>query len=200
MKRFNDVRKIKIISDIVKETKTTLLPNDLDILDNNFNYSIYPTQFFLNDNKIETFINANNKQLVKSSRTKSEHMEIPDLSLPLTDILNIYEVDTIEELVNLIKKLIYEDNTEFTIYRLVNTYTRIFYDDLKKTNNSLIKIFKIIFENTHSSKSDNKDKKAINISDELSKFLKKWFEKNNKDDFDLNICKDVKYFLSNKYE
>ena len=200
MKRFNDVRKIKIISDIVKETKTTLLPNDLDILDNNFNYSIYPTQFFLNDNKIETFINANNKQLVKSSRTKSEHMEIPDLSLPLTDILNIYEVDTIEELVNLIKKLIYEDNTEFTIYRLVNTYTRIFYDDLKKTNTSLIKIFKIIFENTHSSKSDNKDKKAINISDELSKFLKKWFEKNNKDDFDLNICKDVKYFLSNKYE
>ena len=194
MKRFNDVRKIKIISDIVKETKTTLLPNDLDILDNNFNYSIYPTQFFLNDNKIETFINANNKQLVKSSRTKSEHMEIPDLSLPLTDILNIYEVDTIEELVNLIKKLIYEDNTEFTIYRLVNTYTRIFYDDLKKTNNSLIKIFKIIFESVLSpKKSETQGGKA----DELSKFLKKWFEKNNKDDFDLNICKDVKYFLSN---
>lgn len=190
MKRFNDVRKIKIISDIVKETKTTLLPNDLDILDNNFNYSIYPTQFFLNNNKIETFINANNKQLVKSSRTKSEHMEIPDLSLPLTDILNIYNVDTIEELIDLIKKLMYGDNTEFTIYRLVNTYTRIFYDDLKKTNNSLIKIFKIIFEKV---KLENQGGKE----EDLSKFLKKWFEKNNKDDFDLNICKDVKYFLSN---
>ena len=70
-------------------------------------------------------------------------MEIPDLSLPLSDILNIYNVDTFEELFELIKNLLFNNESEYTIFRLVDTYTRIFYDDLKKTNKSLIKIFQL---------------------------------------------------------
>ena len=92
----------------------------------------------------------------------------------------------------------FNNESEYTIFRLVNTYTRIYYDDLKKTNNSLIKIFKLIFNNDATNHSELSNYK-IN-DDKLSSFLKKWFEENNKDNFNLNISEDVKNFLSNKYE
>jgi hypothetical protein len=198
MKRFSDVRKIKIFGDIINRNENFLLPNSLlegTLIDDNIQY---PTQFFISNSNLKENENANNKQLIKSNRTYSQLMEIPDLSLPLTDILNIYDIDTYDELIDLIKKLLFNNTSEYTIFRLVNTYTRIYYDDLKKTNNSLIKMFKLIFNNEATSHSEISNYK-IN-DDKLSLFINKWFRKNNKDNFNLNICEDVKNFLSNKYE
>ena len=198
MKRFSDVRKIKIFGDIIKSNKSLLLPNSLlqsKIIDNT---SEYPTQFFIKNSNLKESLNIENKQLIKSSRTYSQSMEIPDLSLPLTDILNIYDIDTYDELIDLIKKLLFDDTSEYTIYRLVNIYTRIYYDDLKKTNNSLIKIFKLIFNSDATNHSQISNYKIDD--NKLSSFINKWFRKNNKDNFNLNICEDVKNFLSNKYE
>jgi len=198
MKRFSDVRKIKIFGDIINRNENFLLPNSLlegTLIDDNIQY---PTQFFISNSNLKENENANNKQLIKSNRTYSQLMEIPDLSLPLTDILNIYDIDTYDELIDLIKKLLFNNTSEYTIFRLVNTYTRIYYDDLKKTNNSLIKMFKLIFNNEATSHSEISNYK-IN-DDKLSSFINKWFRKNNKDNFNLNICEDVKNFLSNKYE
>lgn len=198
MKRFSDVRKIKIFGDIINRNDNFLLPNSLlkgTLTDDNIQY---PTQFFINNSNLKENENANNKQLIKSNRTYSQLMEIPDLSLPLTDILNIYDIDTYDELIDLIKKLLFNNTSEYTIFRLVNTYTRIYYDDLKKTNNSLIKMFKLIFNNEATSHSEISNYK-IN-DDKLSSFINKWFRKNNKDNFNLNICEDIKNFLSNKYE
>jgi hypothetical protein len=198
MKRFSDIRKIKIFGDIINRNENFLLPNSLlegTLIDDNIQY---PTQFFISNLNLKENENANNKQLIKSNRTYSQLMEIPDLSLPLTDILNIYDIDTYDELIDLIKKLLFNNTSEYTIFRLVNTYTRIYYDDLKKTNNSLIKMFKLIFNNDATSHSEISNYK-IN-DDKLSSFINKWFRKNNKDNFNLNICEDVKNFLSNKYE
>ena len=197
MKKFSDKRKIKIFGDIIKKGETGLLVNSLLLGYADYN-NIYPTQFFINESGIEDRLHSDNKQLVKSNRTKSQLMEIPDLSLPLTDILNIYNVNSYEELLELIKILLFNNDSEYTIFRLVNTYTRVYYDDLKKINNSLIKMFKLIFNN----ESTNHIELSIyKINDKkLSAFLKKWFEKNDKNVFYLNICEDVKNFLSNKYE
>jgi len=198
MKRFSDVRKIKIFGDIINRNENFLLPNSLlegTLIDDNIQY---PTQFFISNSNLKENENANNKQLIKSNRTYSQLMEIPDLSLPLTDILNIYDIDTYDELIDLIKKLLFNNTSEYTIFRLVNTYTRIYYDDLKKTNNSLIKMFKLIFNNEATSHSEISNYK-IN-DDKLSSFINKWFRKNNKDNFNLNICEDIKNFLSNRYE
>ena len=110
----------------------------------------------------------------------------------------IYNVDTFEELFELIKDLLFNNESEYTIFRLVDTYSRIFYDDLKKTNKSLIKIFKLIFNNNATNHIDI----SLYIIDDkkLSSFIKKWLEKKDKDDFYFNISNDVKNFLSNKYE
>jgi hypothetical protein len=198
MKRFSDDRKIKIFGDVIKSNKSLLLPNSLRqsyITDDSIKY---PTQFFIKNSNLKETLDINNKQLIKSNRTYSQLMEIPDLSLPLTDILNIYDIDTYDELIDLIKKLLFNDTSEYTIYRLVNIYTRIYYDDLKKTNNSLIKIFKLIFNSDATNHSQISNYKIDD--NKLSSFINKWFRKNNKDNFYLNICEDVKNFLSNKYE
>lgn len=187
MKRFSDVRKIKVNADMVKKNNLFLHPNTLELGKNETDEPFYPTQFFIDNNKLALALPAKNKQLVISKKT-SHLMEIPDLSLPLSDILNLYNVNTYDELLELIKKLKFDDKNEFTIYRLVNAYTRLFFNDLKKSNNTLIKIFKIIFDNH-----------KIN-EDKLSAYIKKWFDKNDQDNFELNICNDIKSFLSNKYE
>ena len=149
---------------------------------NDNNYKIVPTQFFVNEtNKLDYNDIYKKKEIKNVERSVSDNMAIPDLSLPETDILNIYNIDSYDELIQIIKNI----DQKNTVFRIVSLYTRIFYDDLKKTNNSLIKIFKIVFENKQ-------------ITEEKTKtFLKKWFEKNKKDDFDLNICQDYKNFLSN---
>jgi hypothetical protein len=197
MKRFSDVRKIKIFSDVLKKGETYIAKNTLEVINIDDITDHYQTQFFINNNNLK-IITGNKKQLIKSNRSYSKLMEIPDLSLPLSDILNIYNVDTFEELFELIKNLLFNNESEYTIFRLVDTYTRIFYDDLKKTNKSLIKIFKLIFNNDAINHIDI----SLYIIDDtkLSSFIKKWLEKKDKDDFYFNISNDVKNFLSNKYE
>ena len=200
MKKFSDNKKIKIFGDIIEKKNSGLLFNSLIISDELKSDNIYPTQFFINNNKssILDFEYTNNIKLVKSNRTKSQLMETPDLSLPLTDVLNIYDVDTYDELIELIKKILFDNGSIYTIFRLVNTYTRIYYNDLKKINNSLIKIFKLIF-NKEATNHIEISKYKIN-EDKLSVFLNKWFQKNDENKFYLNICKDVENFLSDKYE
>lgn len=197
MKRFSDVRKIKIFSDVLKKGETYIAINTLEKIKITCDDNIYQTQFFIDNNKLSA--NAkDDKQLIKSNRSYSKLMEIPDLSLPLSDILNIYNIDTFDELFELIKDLLFNNESEYTIFRLVDTYTRIFYDDLKKTNKSLIKIFKLIFNNDATNHIDL----SLYIIDDkkLSTFIKKWLEKIDKDNFYFNISNDVKNFLSNKYE
>jgi len=205
MKKFSDNKKIKIIGDVIEKGKDGILFNSLIIFnslkssDEVKNDNIYPTQFFINNkSNISDYEYNDNIKLIKSNRTKTQLMEIPDLSLPLTDVLNIYDIDTYEELVELIKKLLFDNASMYTIYRLVNTFTRIYYNDLKKTNNCLIKIFKLIF-NKEAINHTEISKYKIN-EDKLLAFLNKWFQKNDENKFYLNICKDVKNFLSDKYE
>ena len=182
MDNFSKKRKIKIIGHKIKKNEAYIQPNTLMNL--TANVDVYPTQFFFDDNKIIDNANSVNKQLEESSRTLSEYMAIPDLSIPLTDLMNSYEINTYEELLLYIKNLIDDTKNEFTIYRLINLYTRIFYEELTKINKSLIKIFKNVFEKY------NIDEKELDI------FLKKWFKNNDKNAFKINICKDVKNFLS----
>ena len=184
MKRFSDKRQIKqISSNPLKQNETQIHPLTLEILKNNENKNIVLTQFWLsnedNDSNLLKVTFQNNKHLVKS-RSDKDNMEIPNLSLPLDNVLHIYGINNYDELITKIEEN--KSNTK-TIYRLINIFTRIEFDELKKFNNSLIKIFKLVFENKK-------------LDDEfIKKFLKKWFQGKSKDDFFLNICIDFENFL-----
>jgi len=182
MNKFSEVRKIKVLGNPINKNNSSLHPNTLMLIGNNENYTIIPSQFYITDKKIDIETKYNNQKI---SRDISKNMDTPDLSLPLTDILNIYDIDTYDELLEVIKKLINNNKPDETIFRIVNIYTRIFFDNLKKNSSSLIKIFKIIFEDSKINETKTK------------KFLNDWFQNNKSDNFNFNICKDYKNFLSN---
>jgi hypothetical protein len=185
MKRFSKNRQIEFINAPIKKGNYDLNPLTLEISVNNTNNDIIDTQFFY-DAKTQTLQNSiiidkkNNN--IKIHRTKTENMDLPNLSIPLSDILNMYDIDNYDDLIQVIYKMIDKNNSKNTIYRLVNIYTRVLFNDLKKNHNTLIKIFKIIFNDYQI------DEKKTNI------FFKNWF--NKKYGFHLNICKDFKNFLN----
>ena len=185
MKRFSDKRIIKQISNNpIKKGSKSIHPITLEIATNNEIFNIVSTQFYLGeDGKFRIDSAQNNKNLIKS-RNDKDNMESPDLSLPMTDYLNIYDIDNYDELIISLKNMINKNVLEETIFRIVNIYVRIEFNELKKINNTLIKIFKIIFKS-----------KKVEDDEFIKKFLKNWFEKNNKDDFRLNICNDFKNYL-----
>jgi hypothetical protein len=187
MKKFSDKRIIKQISNIPLNTgESGLHPLTLEFGRNETKNTMIVTQFYLNEKKeLQLNIPESTKNIVKS-RNDRDNMQFPDLSLPLTDYLNIYDIDSYDELIASLKKMVDKDIPESTIFRLVNIYVRIEFNELKKINNSLVKIFKIIFKN-----------KKVNNEAFVNKFLKNWFDKNNKDSFKLNICEDFKNDLDN---
>jgi hypothetical protein len=103
--------------------------------------------------------------------------------LPLSDILLIYDISNYDELI----KWLQGKHSDETIYRVVNTFTRIEFKELKKINNRLIKILKMIFD------FDNIKEDSIN------NFINKWFKEKDEDDFNLNICEDFKKKFLSKY-
>ena len=188
MKRFSDKRIIKQISNNpLKKGTESIHPLTLEINKNNERFDVMPTQFFITERDnfkiFDNYAPITNKNLIKS-RNDKDNMEIPDLSLPMTDYLNIYNIDNYDELITSLKNMVHKDVLENTIFRIVNIYVRIEFNELKKINNTLIKIFKIIFKN-----------KKVEDNEFINKFIKNWFEKNNKDDFRLNICNDFKKYL-----
>lgn len=182
MKRFTDKRIIKQLSNNpLKHGKENIHPITLTINTNDGKNDIFPSQFWIENNDFKYYTIKKN---MKSTNYSNNNMENPDLSLPLEDVLYIYNISTYDNLLQILKDMVDKNNTEHTIFRIVNLYTRIEFEELKRVNNTLIKIFKIIFKN-----------KKLENDDFIKKFFKSWFDKHNKDDFKLNICIDFKKYL-----
>ena len=145
MKRFSDKRIIKQLSNNpLKKGAAGIHPLTLEITDAGEN--MIATQFFVTNNKFSTYTQEKSKNITKS-RSDKDNMQYPDLSLPMTNYLNMYNIDNYDELIISLKNMINKEESETTIFRIVNIYVRIQFNELKKVNNTLIKIFKIIFKN-----------------------------------------------------
>lgn len=186
MTSFTDKRILRQISnEPLKKGQFRMHPTTLEIIENKdpLERDMLFTQFSIDDKKPLNLKYTSNESNTKKYRTDTENLLIPNLSLPLSDILLIYEISNYDELI----KWLQRKNSNETIYRVVNLFTRIEFKELKKTNNRLIKIFKMIFE-------------IDNIEEEtIINFLNKWFKKKDEDDFNLNICEDFKKKFLGKY-
>ena len=49
MKKFSDIRKLKSLTNPIKEGQSAIHPITLDLIINDNDYKIVPTQFFIND-------------------------------------------------------------------------------------------------------------------------------------------------------
>jgi hypothetical protein len=186
MTSFTDKRILRQISNepLKQNNKFRMHPITLEVIENDGSEDVVLTQFNINKKDTKYFdyfepINSN----IKKYRTDTDNLLIPNLSLPLSDMLLIYGISNYDELI----KWLQGKNTDETIYRVVNIFTRIEFKELKKVNNRLIKILKIIFEIEK------------NNEESINKFLSDWFKQKSEDDFNLNICEDFKKKFLSKY-
>ena len=185
MTSFTDKRILRQISnEPLKKGQFRMHPVTLEMIENkdSFERDLVLTQFFIEKTEGLDFVYDTTNLKTKNYRTDTENLLIPNLSLPLSDILLIYGISNYDELI----KWLQGKHTDETIYRVVNTFTRIEFKELKKTNNRLIKILKMIFQ------IDTEEETIIN-------FLNKWFKKKDEDDFNFNICQDFKKKFLGKY-
>ena len=125
---------------------------------------------------------------------------IPPIGITSNDILQIYNIDSIDNLLSYINNNINDGNI-ININRIVNSWIRINYDTIKIYNNFLEKIYKklvdryLSYDNKNKIKNDN-----INIDKEIKDYIDYWTNKNNSLDFELNLLEDfISYFIK-KYK
>lgn len=186
MKKFSDYKKIKAASLTINPNDTIIHPNTLKIYRNDNDFDVVASQFFIKNNNL-TVLEESKKTTPITKEEYIRNMVMPNLALPLTDLLNIYDIDNYDELIYVLKKKINSNESKYTIYRIVNLYVRVLFQDLKKVNKTLIRILSIVFPD-------------FKLDDKIYiEFLNNWFKKHNEEEFDLNICRDFKNFLGNEY-
>jgi len=176
-KIINDVRKIKNNNLEIKPNNSKLNPLTLTMDKNNNDTSLYFTKYSIDDGQI------NNLDL------KSSNLNLylnPPLLLSDDSILKIYNIYDINDIIKLI-----ENSNYYSINRILNAYIRINFKEFKKNNKILSSIYNKIFDKYFEMNSNIKD---------LDKFIQSWFQKNDQNNFILNLGNDLKYYLSKKYE
>ena len=172
---------------IETETKKTvnLNPLTLDVYTHT-NEDIYITDYFFDKDKNLKF---HTKEKINNSNDEKKFMLTPSLLIPSSELLKIYDVDDINKF---IKNNIDDDNF-ISMNRVLNSWIRVNFNDLKKNNNILINIYYQLLNNSF-----DIDKKIFNK--ECKIFLNKWFKNKNSDIFFMNLGNDLEKYLSNKYD
>ena len=143
--------------------------------------ALYFSKFHFNNNNDLVTLTTN-----KKLKLPNDSMATPPILIPQNDFLKIHQINNINDLIEYI-----DNNSENTFdynNRLINCFIRSNYKDLLKNNKILLTIYLKIFKNY-------KD-----YTQDIQKYINKWFKKNNSDSFFLNLGNDLKKYLSKKYE
>lgn len=182
---------IKNIGNKVKNKDSYLHPNTL-LLNEVYDEDNYPTKYYLKNNKIfynmvsDKYKENNNKSLIK-------YMLYPSTVLAYNEILNLYDIISYEDLFDKIKELINYDKPYDSINRILNSWIRLNYKDLKKNNKILTNIYMYIYDYYYS---------LVDINDsDVENEIRKWFSSHKQSNFELNlgdyIIKSLKIYKKN---
>lgn len=182
-----NIRKIKNIGQPIHKDEILLHPNSL-LFQKGINELSCPTKYYYEDN----ILKMDKKSLCKNINKYQEQKFFlnPSLILSSSELLNIYNINSYEDLYNFIKININKKTNFKTINRILNTWIKINLDDLKIHNNFLENIYLNLFDKYYITLIDSKNIKNI------LKFIKSWILKKTDDDFDFNLGEDLINFLS----
>ena len=135
----------------------------------------------------DTNITQSNQVYLYEKNDYKKALLIPPIIINSNQYLEIYNIKDIDSLLYLIDNLNSLDYTELTVNRLINSWIRINYNDLKEHNNILEIIYlKYI-------KYYNFDKRITfpdNYTNKLHDFIDYWIQKNNPNSFNLDLFTD----------
>jgi len=186
-------RIIKNISNAIKPSDYVLDPNTLQFILNKSEFNICASKLYLEDNIFKNISqNCTNKTIGELVKLLS----IPSIIINYDSILDIYNIESVNDLILFIKKSIKADNTFNFINRCINAWIRTNYTDLIKSYKILLKINYIVFNFYFNYLIISK---KIFYKD-VKKFISYWFENNNNNNFDFNLAIEIKKYLDKKYE
>jgi hypothetical protein len=170
----------------VEPNANFLHPITLEMGTNNTNAPICLTKLFLdNNNNMQRF---NKYKCVTNHDEYKNVLYIPPIGYNSTDIIRMYEINTIDNLNNFINENLMD---EILINRILNCWIKSNFDILIKHNNILNEIYNKIIQKYYSDiiKNFNLDK---------SNFINEWFSQHHKTEFHLDLLSDyISYIKKN---
>lgn len=191
-----DKRKIKILSsNIIDNNQDKYLhPNDLSLLtvpDANTNNIFTLSKYYILNNKIkDTSKPINNVLKSKLNIDNSKYMLTPSVILSSESILQLYKIESIDDLVLTINNFIVDNKNFNTINRILNSFIKANLNDLKKNNKIIYKIIIDLFKN-YFPRFEIKNNEI-----KILEYIKKWFNEKNDNEFNFNLFYDIKNFLN----
>jgi hypothetical protein len=128
------------------------------------------------------------------------YLYLPPIGLSSNDILEIYNISSIDKLLDYIKENMNDDNY-LSINRLLNSWIRVNFETLKNYNNFLEKICIKIVTKYYNYNIENiiKKNKDFDLNKEIKKFIDYWINKHNSNEFKLELIDDFIDYLLKKY-
>lgn len=189
-------RKIKCLGNCVNPGESILHPIFLQLLTNNTSKKVCPTIYHQDDQKSPIYYKKCTKDTDIKYDTIARYMSMPYLNIDPNKFIKIYNVTTINNLLNFIDTKLEQKYTYQHINRVINCWIKVNQTDLIKNNDILTNIYIKIFKEFWKNKKIDFNSKGV--IQEINKFINNWF-KNNQDDFDYNLGNTLKKYLNKKY-
>ena len=185
------MRKIKCLGHCVKKGEWFLHPVTLTIVRSELDYDVCPAQYHLDDKGKASYTVKCDEQNKRKNIDIQKFMALPYLNLSIDQMLMMYEIYSIDDLLRWINTKI-EKSTPFSyINRIINIWIKSHYDKILKHNKILTKVYLIIYKHYWYKLNIDDDK----LEKLIDNFIDNWVEKHNIDDFFFNLGKDLKYYL-----
>lgn len=177
-------RKIKIISSNLSDNinDEILHPNNLLLYSSKNNNTAMLTKDYILDNKIVNYkYIPNNKLNLKIDDKK--YMLTPSIILSSESILQLYKIESVDDLIETVNNFIKNNKNFYTINRILNVFIKNNLDDLKKNHGIIYKII-IDLINNYYPEFKNNEKKIL-------EYIKIWFKNKNENDFDFDLFNNI---------
>lgn len=181
-------RKIRLLDKTYKKGDSFLHPLTLKLVTNTQQDKITPSEFYYDNitKKIESTKN-NIENLDYSQYEIQKYMSLPYLNLNYDTIVHFfYEISDIDKLNSIVNLKLNNNNPPKNIIRIINSWIKFNYDDLKKYNNFIYSLFKKI---------NDKYYKLEYNKDDVIKFIDNWINKKSLEDFEFDIFDDIFKFI-----
>lgn len=182
-------RKIKLVDKTYKKGDSFLHPLTLRIVTNTQQDKITPSEYYYDNitKKIES-TKLNIENLDYSQYEIQKYMSLPYLNLNYDTIVHFfYEIGDIDKLNSIVNLKINNNNPPKNIIRIINSWIKFNYNDLKKYNNFIYSLFKKI---------NDKYYKLEYNKDDVIKFIDNWINKKSLEDFEFDIFSDLIKFIN----
>jgi len=173
----------------IPSNSSLLHPLTSTIINNDSTNPLCLTKFNLKNNKLKI---TNKYKCETNNNMYKQYLYIPPITIQIKDILEMYDINTIDSLKIYVKENI-ESGNIITIKRIINCWIKNNIEILKNYNDGLEKILGSIVNRFYTDK-DLFENNNISIKN----FIDYWIDKNSNLPFNFDILADFNNYINKK--